>query len=220
MKAQVDQWSIVITGQWNPHIFGADWVAKNLLAQDEGEIQIQVGLSRGFPIRLRMNTERFTLVPAQERVQFHPRSNETEDLSAVEEAALKTLRILPHTPVTGYGINFHFTDDLVGEFDADIFNARDYTRLRGMKYEALERKIVRKLRIDDQTYLNLTLILSDDAELDIDLNFHRSIVPGDQLDKLADELSGKLDSHYQLALNVLEHAYNLILELEGDVDDE
>ena len=31
MEAKIEQWSIVITGQWNPHIFSAEWVAKNLL---------------------------------------------------------------------------------------------------------------------------------------------------------------------------------------------
>ena len=219
MKAKVDQWSIVITGQWNPHIFSADWVAKNLLEQDEGEIQIQVGFSRGFPVRLRLITDRFTLVPAQDRILFHPSTGTMENLNALESVALKTLDTLPHTPVTGYGINFHFYDDLSEGFDHDVFNADDFAKFGKLEFETLDRKVFRKVKINEQTILNLTLVSMEDSGVDIDLNFHRSISTNDKIVELRGELSGSIGSRYQTALDLLKNVYNLELDIEGSEDD-
>lgn len=219
MKAKIDQWSIVITGQWNPHIFSAEWVTKNLLEQDEGEIQIQFGFSRGFPVQLRLITERFTLVPAQDRILFHPSTGTMEDLNALEAVALKTLDTLPHTPVTGYGINFHFNDDLSGGFDPNLFNADDYAKYGNLEFKTLERKVFRKVKIDDKTTLNLTLISMEDGGIDIDLNFHRSISTNDVIFELKRELAGVIVSRYQTSLEVLKKVYNLELDIEGSDDD-
>ena len=104
---------------------------------------------------------------------FHPSSGATEDLEAVEAVALKTLRALPHTPVTGYGVNFHFYDSLCGNFDHGVFNADDYVKLADRGFRTLERKILRKIEIDVKTVLNLTLLSMESGGLDIDLNFHR-----------------------------------------------
>lgn len=219
MKAKIDQWSIVTTGQWNPHIFSAEWVTKNLLEQDEGEIQIQVGFSRGFPVQLRLITERFTLVPAQDRIVFHPSTGSMKNLNALEAVALKTLDTLPHTPVTGYGINFHFYDDLCGDFDHNVFNADDYAKFGNLEFETLERKVFRKVKIDEKTILNLTLVSMENGGIDIDLNFHRSISANDRIAELKGELAGVIGSRYKTSLDILKNVYNLELDIEGSEDD-
>ncbi|MBX3176580.1 MAG: hypothetical protein KF886_04410 [Candidatus Hydrogenedentes bacterium] len=219
MKAMTEQWSIVITGQWNPHIFSAEWVAKNLIEKDESDIKIQVGFSRGFPVRLRMITERFTLVPAQDRIVFHPAAGNEEDLKILEDVALKTLETLPHTPVTGYGVNFHFLDDSSGGFDHSLFNADDYEKYSKFDCETLDRKIFRKIKIDDQTILNLTLALIEDVKVDIDMNFHRSISANDRPDELKEKLSGSIISRYEKGLELLKKVYNFELDLEDFNDD-
>lgn len=220
MKPCIDQWSTVLTGQWNPHIFTVDWVAKNLLDSEESDdIQIQLGVSRGLPSHVRLISEHLVVVPAQERIQFHPRQPSSDHLIVLERTAMKTLAILSHTPVTGYGINFHFTEGPDAQYDRSLFNAPDYSRLLSMKLEPVQRRIIRRVRVDDDFLLNMTLNALEEGGLDIDLNFHCAVAPDTDMKAFSAEMIGKTVPYYDQALEILKNVYKLNLEPEADTDD-
>jgi len=220
MKPSIEQWSIVITGQWNPQILNADWVAKNLLSNKESnEIDIQLGITRGLASHVRLVTTDFILLPTRERIQFHPRVPSSDCIAVVEAIALKTLEVLPHTPVTGYGLNFHFEESSDGTFVRGIFDAPDYVELQKMNLKPVQRRATRNLKVDENSLLNLNLTLLDDGRLDVDMNFHNALGPDANLEEFVISMRGSSVRRYAQALKILEQVYNLKLDTESELDD-
>ncbi len=221
MKADLEKWMIVVAGQWNPSIFSPAWIVKHLL-DGEGEVktQFEVAYTSSGHSYVRTCLPMFSLLPKRERLEFRPAGIGDNFLEQTESAALKTLELLPHTPVSGYGVNFHFHGDKYQcEDTLDLFNALDYADWLKRGAEPVERQIVRNLRISDSCVLNLRITSKKASDtLGIDLNYHHQIQVKDDVQLRAAEFREKAVEYRAKALEDLENVYGLTVDEEDDDD--
>ena len=65
---------------------------------------------------------------------------------------------LPHTPVSGFGINFVFTDDKFGKELTDVIRPKDLGKMEKFGASLISQQYTRNLELDNKT-LNLTIEL-------------------------------------------------------------
>ena len=221
MKPRIETWAIVITGQWNPDILSAFWVRKNLLPEEHGnELEMQLGIGPGLRSSIRLIGESVILVPTRGRVELRPRECSDDCLGKVEEVALKVIELLPHTPVTGYGVNFGFSEERKDTFDYDIFNASDYVKLQGADLRPVQRRVTRNLKFEKGSNLNITFTQNGEEDgFKIDINIHHPVEPNTDMCAFAREMKNKTVRYKGRVLDILQSIYGLQLEEETDADD-
>ena len=220
MISLVDRWSIVIAGLWNPHIFSPEWVAKNMLQKgDHDEIQIQIALGPGVAQKVRLVSDNVTIALMSERIQFHPKQPIDADVQSIENVALRTIDLLPHTPLSGYGVNFSFLEKDASSIDLELFDANDYPDLAELGFEPSRRQIVRILRVDPTCTLNLTFGSDGESEQPyvFDFNFHHQATKEGKIDTA--QIRGKAVAYKNRALGILEKVYGLTLQEESEEND-
>lgn len=211
----IDKWSIVITGLWNPYIFSPEWIVKNLLeTEPEVEPQFEVSVGPGVASRVKiLFPDMMFVVPTRERIQFQPISPSESFLTMLEKVAVKTLEVLPHTPISGYGINFGYKS--ISNNSITLFNASDYSELDKQQLRPTRRQIVRQLRCNAHCVLNLTMTYdSEKNEKDIMCNFHHEAKAG-HIEPCS--LNQKALEYKKISEEVLENVYGLSLK-EDDED--
>lgn len=214
MEANLDKWTIVVVGQWNPRIFAPPWVAKNLFpSADLGDVQMEVLL---LPVdyHARLSVGSVVLIPTNEKVIVGVRSAADEALAAAEDVALRVLDLLPHTPVTGVGVNFGYVEDDPSPRLLGLLGLPDLGELSNYGAQISRTEITRRLQIDTHA-LNLTLAL-EDGRVELGLNFHH-----DTPDTVsaANALRGQVRKLRMLGYNVLQEVYGLTAE-EAQADED
>ena len=98
---------IVVTGGWNANILlNTEWL-KRYLFTDQEEFKVEVQLAP-IPSPPRILTSQMRISLSGQRLCFAPRSDSFEQLEAIEEALIRVVDFLPHTPVNALGVNFQF----------------------------------------------------------------------------------------------------------------
>lgn len=163
--------NIILIGGWNRRLLTPQWVAKEIAEVKEVGLEIPVG-DPNLPLRLVFGDT--VLSVGADRLQLHSKNPTDEKLDGLRDLAMRVLGRLPHTPVSALGVNFQWRESEPSQELVALFDFDDNHRLGDMDAEVGESRIRRELRIDGQL-LHLTLILTAEARLMVDLNHHWAV---------------------------------------------
>jgi len=151
-------------------IFSPNWIAKNLFDGANVTIELPVGNPQA-PPRFTVDTVRL-LVTAQ-RVVVIPTLESEAALGRMESTAIKILELLPHTPLSAAGINFHYEDPDPPHDLLALFRFPDAARIDDLGFTTDAWSLTRTLTKDDFR-VNFSTAL-DAGSANLDFNFHREV---------------------------------------------
>jgi hypothetical protein len=117
------------------------------------------------------------------------------------------LEKLPYTPISAFGINFSYIEDIK---KADLFNFfkfNDNDLLSQQQFLIKKSSLQRALIVEDRL-LNLTLS-SDGSEVQIDFNFHYDVASAKEA---IEKMNNRIVENRQIAERILKDVYKLSLE--------
>lgn len=210
MKPNLENWTLVIVGQWNARIFSPKWAAEKILKQ--GEIKVELAVSSNAPI-IRLHTDDLVLIPLDDRIILGAKGITDDILRKVEVIARTTLELLPHTPVTALGINFAFNEENLSPDLLSLFETKDQRELSDFGFKLTKTELSRQLKLDDKT-INLSHIYQEGI-LEVKLNFHHDIGSATQANGL---LENRVIEYRDMAYSLLNNVYKLTLEEDPERD--
>ena len=172
MTPQVDSWTIVLPGSWNPVIFRPSWVIGRLTQTQEIGVELAFGDRLG-PARFRFDDVHLRADPGRLVLGIDTPSDAS--LARIEGIAIQTLQHLPHTPIRGAGINFGFLERDPSAELVELFQFTDTNPLADAGFIVQTSSLKRNLRFDEDRQLNLGLELRSDGTLSVDVNFHKEV---------------------------------------------
>ena len=178
MKLDHSASALVIVGGWNAHIFNPNWIRRYLFdgKKEKLTVDILAALPNGFNPQLaspRVSSKEVRILLQGNRLNFIPIKNKNEIFKRIEEIALRLADYLPHTPVTGYGVNFVFTDNGISEDLKNIIRPKDLGKIEKIGALLIGQQYTRNLELNG-SILNFTIELKD-KKVTFKLNFHTDI---------------------------------------------
>ncbi|RJP86701.1 MAG: hypothetical protein C4518_13085 [Desulfobacteraceae bacterium] len=189
---------LVIVGAWNRNIFSKEWIKKYLLPKDDFEIEFSLGLDGSHRISL----EKIRIEFHNNRINFIPRINSAETYAVISELASKIADYLPHTPVSGFGINFIFQCEKE-EIQGDLIKISDVEKLHEHGAHIIGSQHKHNIKIDN-IYVNLT-VSTNNEHLYFDFNFHSDIINLTQFKEKIYEFP--IEKLYNIASKTIETVY-------------
>jgi len=211
MKIKLDSWTIVIVGLWNTYIFSPDWLAKSLLGREE--IAIEFLIATGKP-QVRFSTDQLIFAAVEDKIVIAPKDSKDQTLSEVERVAKRLIELLPHTPVSGIGINMGFTVDELPPAVLRSFALEDTHKLSAEGITIENTDIVRRLRTEDEL-VNLRIASGATSSPELHFNFHRDILANASTSDKLLPLTSRILRCRDFAYGLLDRVYDLRLE-QGD----
>ena len=208
MTPQIDSWTIVLPGFWNPAIFQPRWIIGRLTQAQEVGVEVAFGEALS-PARLRFDGVHLRADAG--RLILGVDAPSDASLTTIENIAIRTLRDLPHTPIRGAGINFAFLEQDPSQELLDLFQFPDTNLLADAEFIVQASSLRRNLRFADDRQLNLTLKLRSDGALSVDVNFHSEVSTSAEA---IPHLEGHVVELKNRILVLLEDAYELVLTQE------
>ena len=204
---------LVIVGGWNRYIFTQDWVKRYLFPGEEEKFTIEMVIAQGFNAQFvspRILSKEVEILFQENRLNFIPVENKNENFDRIQELALQLADYLPHTPVTAYGVNFHFTEDQIEGDLLNLIRSRDLAKIEQLGASSTNEQYIRQLMLNGRK-LNIAIGLEDE-KVTFDLNFHFDI------QSLVEFKAGISETSIlelkQEAIQFITEIYSL--ELEGD----
>lgn len=204
MRENVEGLSIVLVGAWNPAIFSPAWIASGRLTHQQNiAVGFMFGPSPIIPefsfdeIRLRVETSRLTIRVSTLR---------DESLIKLGEVASKILTDLPHTPISGVGINFQFIEPEPNPTILSIFDFSDNNLLSDNNWSIESTQVSRKIKLDETNFNYIATLAAGSVTFDI--NFHSDITNCDQA---RDKIAPGVPTFRTKTLSFLQSIYNLHL---------
>lgn len=194
---------------WNVHVFSPEWVGKQLFDGKPMTIEVPLGPSG---VRVRYSAEGLNLITSGDLLIVGVQKADDHSVDRAEAAARHVLQLLPHTPVTAFGLNFGFyhaepSDQLLG-----LFKLNDLDALSEFGCTIKRSNVVRSLEIAGAT-VNVTHLLDSDGHAESDLNFHHNVPSAAAAEK---QLEGRARKCLDLARTLLASVYNCTLEEPDD----
>ncbi len=205
MKAQVENWSLVLVGAWNTAILTPDWLTKHLGITGPVQIEFPIG-NPLMPLRYTFNGVH--LVVVRDRIVLAPSADDADVLSRMESFSRSILTVLTHTPLTGIGINFEFVEAVPSDEVKKLFKSPDLARIADADLVVEATELKRQLRLPHDGVLNLSLRQMNGQQVAVTLNFHRDV---DGAATGASYLDGRVTKYRALATKFLHDAYELDL---------
>jgi hypothetical protein len=214
MKANPQDWTIVIVGSWNTKIFNPRWISEKLFSNPEQQVQVLIPVVPGFPTVLQ--ADGIEIVPSEDSLTFRATSADTSTVLGIEDKAVAALRVLEHTPVRAIGVNFGFIEDNVPDSFTKLLVFWDEERLSAKELTPVQRQVSRTLQMPTGV-LNLLLTRSR-QELKLGFNFHLDLDYPHRLEnalQAVEFIEGKVPIYLQNALSLLRDVYDISLEEQG-----
>lgn len=211
MKYEEDSISLVLAGSWNVNIFTPEWVAKNVFETTK-DITIEFSLN-SYEAPRRLSADNIRLIPSSTKVIFHPQKLEPEIFKKLETAAKKLCSSLPHTPITGYGINYE-----IFEYEPDERLLRKFSFVDDNEFDELglplkTKAISRSLRYNDGM-LNFSKTYDDEErKVGLNFNFH---YPVPKAETVVESIEGKFALCNSMVEKVLKDIFNCTIESEDE----
>ncbi len=208
MKIILDGSSVIAVGGWNAQIFSPEWLKKHVC--DDEECQIEIAIPVNNPTALpRLSFEDVHLFVSPSRLEFKPQSQDLASFTKCAKFLKKILKILSHTPVTSFGVNFAFVSDGDHEEIIPKFVLTDNALFDAEKNELKKTIIQRAFKQVDDSILNLSVTIENNTVV-ISFNYHNDVNITDAcVEKLVDDIIERcysnstviLDSVYSVQVN-------------------
>ncbi|MDR4483785.1 hypothetical protein ACTRXD_10340 [Nitrospira sp. T9] len=211
MVPELSEWTIVLVGQWNPHIFSAKWIAEELFSSPGISIEAEMMIAPTISTP-RYSYDDLIISPSIHRLIVGVKKADEETLTKAESLAVKVLELLRHTPIRGLGINFAFSEKDLSPEILRIFNLPDTPASLAAGIEKYtDTEIIRKVSHLDRE-LNIKIGLSDNsAKFKIHYNFHKT---GKSADNTKENLQNSVVKFYNESLRLSSKVYQLSLSTE------
>lgn len=210
MRPTADSWTIVITGAWNSRLFTPEWVSRNIFENDQ--LNIEMGVGTGVHA-WRFLSGALIFVPSEDRIVFGTSEASPEKFADLERLAMKLLELLPHTPITGVGMNFGFACDEPSETLLAIFNTTDSRPLGLREFEIVRSEVARALRRSELLQVINLKLISLEGRVLFEFNHHFAATTA--ADARA-QLGALAIPAHTVTLEILDSVYELRNELETD----
>lgn len=178
MRLDIPSTALVIVGGWNIHIFTAEWVKRYLLPREKEDLKVEyhaqplLGLDTQF-ISPRISSDEVRISLLGSKLFFAPVRDEDRILDHLQELAVQLADYLPHTPVTGYGVNVAFTEEVINKDLVDSIRPSDTRDIEEFGVSITDEQYKRSLVLDGNV-LNLTVEITADR-VGLRFNFHTDI---------------------------------------------
>jgi hypothetical protein len=113
MKLDLRMPTVVLAGAWNPAIFQPGWIARHVFGVPAGaEIKVTaVQMLIGQQQKLVTYIRDVGFAVSSNRLEIFAVEGSESAFKAAEETTARIVELLPHTPISAYGINFHFIEE-------------------------------------------------------------------------------------------------------------
>ena len=178
MKLDQSSSGLVIVGGWNGHIFNPNWIKRYLFPAEDEEltVDIQAQFPQGFNpqfVSPRISSKDVRIILQGNKLNFVPVKNQDKNLDQIQDLALQIADRLPHTPVSGYGVNFLFIEDHVSEDLINFIRPRDLEEIEQFGASLTGEEYTRRLELNERI-LNFTVGLENERAT-FKFNFHFKI---------------------------------------------
>jgi len=207
MRRKSDGWNIVIAGLWNRAIFTPEWVSELLF--HEPEVETLLSIMPYLPIIYR--NQQVAIEVSAARLVFRPRQLDDACLRAAETMAHAVLDKLRDTPLLGIGVNFSFVEESPGRGLVKLFDFADNPQLLEAGWDLHDRRIVRKIRHDNDT-MNLTLLF-DGRSVTAEFNYHTDTTSNQTA---REAIQGRVLGLRDTAIRLLQQVYHLEVAEDND----
>jgi hypothetical protein len=202
--------NINVIGAWNQAIFSPEWVKANLAEDKERDVM----MAMSFPVTaapVRITVDSINIYPSAQILTLDAATVSDELMATCASKFRQIAALLPHTPVTGMGINFRFVgsvDDSAGL--AELFTFPDAGNIDAAVFRAVSASIKRGFALADGRTLFLTLENAN-GMLTVEFNFHGDV-------RTVEEMSNYLTPERpvqlkKMAIDFLSNVYDIDLEL-------
>lgn len=197
MKLQLLRPTLVFAGAWNPAIFQLGWVAKNVheipAGADVRVDEVTVTDQNRPPKRIHYMQDLGIFV-SQTRLEIYPTAIDKESLRVTEEKVAKILELLPHTPISGFGINFFFEDENAPVDLRNKIRSRDgLSDIISVSAESL----TSRAPIEPGVQLNLQRSF-DGSVVNFNFNYHHSDIKADVISEIAKSIEKCLNQSAEI----------------------
>lgn len=214
MTPKKDSFTLVMLGAWNPSIFKESWILQNLLNDKVNPLHIAFPLDDPTAPR-KITFEGVNLYPGRKQLLLSPEEPTLAGMRKCSSVLSKILKLLSHTPVAQFGINFTFSESTMMSKIIPIFNFSDRSDIDKKEFCLEESKVNRKFILSDKHILNLLLSYLD-SRVEIGFNYHYEL---NDISKYLELLAGEyLSERYDMTLRFCKGYYDIDLE-EGEDSD-
>jgi hypothetical protein len=208
MQPLLENWTVVIVGNWNVHIFNPQWLGEQLFSQPQIEVEVAVSSGSQF---FRFRKGDLLLIPSNDRVVIGLLAANDETLLEAEKTAVKLLELLPHTPVRAVGLNFGYQEDEPAKSLTTIFDLSDHERVSSYLPDQVMTQIKRTLLVNERN-CNMSLAFQNGI-VTLDLNFHFDV---ENADEATDKVRDSLIQCKNDGIELLETLYEITPRWEDD----
>lgn len=191
-----DGWNLVVLGHFNTLILTPRFCDEHIA---QGEVTVDVPNHVKLPPRL--NFDGVSLLVVDGRLVVSPHKLTAEGLAAAEGVTAKVMELLPHTPVTGAGVNFQWTLPRASKATA-VLQPSDAPELSALGAK-VEHTVVRRKVVKGGAKIGL-VVESDDAGPRVSVNFHHDTPSSGAV---RDALTGKTTALLGQAQQLVEKLY-------------
>lgn len=204
MILKSDYNALVLVGMWNKAIFNPKWIAKFLLSKEK---KLHVELPLNVDGSARVSSDKIRIYIIGNKLCFTPIKIYDEDFELIQNLAYKTADYLPHTPVTAFGINFLFENDMNDSL-RKIFKLNDNDKISRIGASIKNTRYTHIVELEDKL-INISLS-TDINRVQFDFNFHFDI---SDLTEFKEQISSNsILELKKIALNFMKEVYNLELD--------
>lgn len=217
MKLDSSFSGLVIVGGWNGYIFTPNWIKRYLFPEEDEQltINIQAQFSDDFNpqfVSPCILSKEVRILLQGNKLNFTPIKNEDKNFDRIQDLALQLADYLPHTPVSGYGVNFHFVEDHVSEDLINFVRPGDLEKIVQFNTSLTDEEYTRRLKLNERVF-NFTVGLKD-QKVTLKFNFHFDI---DDLIVFKSKISETpILELKQEAIQFVRNVYDLEMEGEGE----
>ncbi len=203
MKLDLRRPILVLAGAWNPAIFQPGWIARHVFGipvGDELEFTV-VQMAGDEQQRQALYAQDVGISVSLRRLEVFATDASKSAFHAVEGVVVKIFDLLPHTPISAYGVNF----SLIEEHPSPgmLKKIRSYDALEGC-FDVTQETIVTRINFEPAVQLNLQRN-TDGSVVTFDFNFHRA----GAVDVLVGTIPGELQKRIEQSMRIMEDVYGL-----------
>jgi hypothetical protein len=191
---KLNQVSIIIKGSWNPKIFTPSWIIENLiLGEAEGEVEVLVMFEQ---LEFGFRHNDIGIFPKTDSIEIQSLALEGNSLSSevgtlMETIMVRIFKLLPHTPVKAFGINFKFEAE-----KHESLKFIDFIQTIPKQFNDFKTSQHTVTKVYNDYTLNLVCDLSNEI-ISLQSNFHYS--------SMVELKSNTINSHFNDIQNIIKN---------------